>query len=140
MTSNEKFQQDVFLQKFGKDVFYSSKTAVHPASSTQIATVFGLAFLVVLAVGILTLQPAKSLGADELIEIVETQGVAATKTDRVLPSSQNKCDGQAWGAWSADCASALSGGTPIRQIGYVTVEQTPSTSNETVLTRIPAIN
>jgi len=140
MSTYQKATSDLFLQKFGKDVFQSSKTAAYPAGATQIAGILAAALLAVLIAGFVTLQPAKSFTPAPGAEIAVVQGQAATKTDRSRVSLPASCQGQAWGAWSADCAAALSGTSAVRNVGYVTVEQPTQTVNETILARFPTTN
>lgn len=140
MSTCQKATTDMFLQKFGKDVFQSNKTAARPAGAAQIAGILGAALLAVLIAGFVTLQPAKSFTSARGADIGMIQGEAATKTDRSKTNLPASCQGQAWGAWSADCAAALTGSSSVRNVGYVTVEQPSPTVNETILARFPRTN
>lgn len=140
MSTYQKATTDMFLQKFGKDVFQSNKTAAHPAGATQIAGILALALLAVLIAGFVTLQPAESFTPARSADMSMAQGLEATKSDRTKTNLPASCQGQAWGAWSADCAAALSGGSSVRNVGFVTVEQPSQTVNETILARFPRTN
>ena len=140
MSTYQKATSDLFLQKFGRDVFQSNKTAAHPVGAAQIAGILGLALLAVLIAGFVTLQPAESFTPARAADMGMVQGLEATKSDRSKTTLPSSCDGQAWGAWSADCAAALTGSSSVRNVGYVTVEQPSKTVNETILARFPATN
>jgi hypothetical protein len=140
MSTYQKATSDLFLQKFGKDVFQSNKTAAYPAGAAQIAGILGLALLAVLIAGFVTLQPAASFTPARAADMGMTQGMEATKSDRTQTTLPASCEGQAWGAWSPDCAAALTGSSSVRNVGYVTVEQPSKTINETILARFPTMN
>ncbi|GGB45357.1 hypothetical protein GCM10011316_16750 [Roseibium aquae] len=96
----------------------------------QLAAIFITGFLAVTIAALLTFGEAQSSNA---VSPVEAASMAA-KGDR----GPSACQGQAWGAWDATCAAALSGATRIRSVGYVTVEHPSGLANETILTRVQA--
>ncbi|MBO0344408.1 phosphopantetheine adenylyltransferase [Roseibium limicola] len=134
MTSINTYENDPFLEKFGTDVFRSNVRAMRPTTATHIAGVTIAACAAVVMATAIALNPftAESSNASP----AETQGAIATKSDRVVASS-NVCDGQAWGAYSADCAASLSGQTNVRAVNFRTVEK-PAGNNTTVLARVPS--
>ncbi|MBD8876010.1 hypothetical protein [Roseibium polysiphoniae] len=131
MTAYDDFQNDMFLQKFGRDVFESRKRAASPRSAMQVAGVMAAGVAAVALAAFFTLQPIG--GSDSAI----AQGAALTKSDRMDSTLPSNCQGQAWGAWSSDCAAAISGTGAVRQINFVTVKQPAPTENTTVLERVP---
>jgi len=114
--------------------------AADPAVHVKMAAVFVLALLTMIAAGVMTMHPSKASQAEDLTSVV-TQGLASTKSDRTaqIPAAES-CDAQAWGAWSEDCAAALTGATKVRKISFVTVEKSTPTVNETILARYPTAN
>ena len=65
----------------------------------------------------------------------------STKSDRAMQAPATKaCQSQTWGAWSEDCAAALTGASRVRNVSFVTVEKTAPTVNETILARYPVAN
>lgn len=106
----------------------------------KMAAVFILALLTVLMVGIFTLHPSNASQADKLTNLA-TQGLTSTKSDRMPGAVVGKsCESQAWGAWSEDCAAALTGASKVRNVSFVTVEKSSPTVNETILARYPVTN
>ncbi|MEP0232482.1 hypothetical protein [Roseibium sp.] len=94
MTAYDDFQNDTFLQKFGRDVFESRKRAASPRNAMQVAGVMAASVAAVALAAFFTLQPIG--GGDSAI----AQGVALTKSDRMDGTLPANCQGQAWGAWS----------------------------------------
>ncbi len=139
MSTFHKTQKTADFFEFGENGFQAAQKATRPFSSTQIVTILSLGFLAVLFAGILTLQPAKSSSVAEPVAI-EAQGNALTKVDRAASPLPATCEGQAWGAWSADCAAAITGASSVRKIGFVTIEEPSKTANETILARFPQAN
>jgi hypothetical protein len=114
--------------------------AVDPAAHFKMAAVFVLALLTIIAAGTMSMYPSKASQAEELTTLT-TQGLTAMKSDRAVKTgSGNKCDAQAWGAWSAECAAAISGASKVRKVSFVTVEKSSPSVNETILARYPAAN
>ncbi len=132
MSAYENFHTDAFLQKFGKDVFAAKVRASNPSGAIQIAGIMAAGVGAVLLAGFLTLQP---LGAsDQAI----AKDIVLTKSDRTESALPSNCQGQAWGAWSADCAAAISGNGQVRKVNFVTIDQPTSAPNTTVLARVPS--
>lgn len=125
--------------KAGQPFSFSAK-AVDPAFHAKMAAVFVLALLTMIAAGVMSMHPSNASQAQDLSSQA-TQGLTTTKGDRIA-SSQNTdtCKAQAWGAWSEDCAAALSGATRVRNVSFVTVEKATPTVNETILARYPTTN
>ncbi|ASP32797.1 phosphopantetheine adenylyltransferase [Labrenzia sp. VG12] len=113
--------------------------AVDPAMHVKLAAVFMLALLTMIAAGVMTMHPSNASQAEDLTSLA-TQGLTTTKGDRVATSTSDTCKSQAWGAWSADCAAALTGASKVRKVSFVTVEKSAPTVNETILARYPATN
>jgi len=119
----------------------SALQPVHPAQSSpafaklcvRLAAVFVTAFVLVAAAAFITFATFGEAQSDPAITKTE-EGRLAAKGDR----APHACDGQAWGAWNTSCASALSGNANVRSVGFVTVEQPSSVSNETILARFSA--
>ncbi|WP_428688214.1 phosphopantetheine adenylyltransferase [Roseibium sp.] len=128
----------------------ASKTTVRPFSiqvgavdgslALKMTAVLVLALLTMIAAGIMSMHPSSASQAEDLTSLA-TQGLAATKSDRaaVIASSET-CKSQAWGAWTEDCAAALSGASKVRKVSFVTVEKASPTVNETILYRFPVTN
>lgn len=114
--------------------------AADPAVHVKMAAIFILALLTMIAAGVMTMHPSNASQAEELTSMA-TQGLTSTKTDRAarIPAGE-RCDAQAWGAWSEDCAAALTGAAKVRKISFVTVEKPTPTVNETILARYPTVN
>lgn len=106
----------------------------------KMAAVFALALLTMVAAGMMSLHPSNASQAENLTSLA-TQGLSATKTDRIAssPVSEN-CSSQAWGAWSEECAASLTGASKVRNVSFVTVEQKAPTANQTILARYPTTN
>ncbi|MBO6756632.1 MAG: phosphopantetheine adenylyltransferase [Roseibium sp.] len=138
MTTFQKVHTPVAGRRVGKDVFTSQTCAAHPVAGLQIAAVFMAGLLAVVIMAAMTMHPAQTSAAADIGTPAFAQGLAETKTDRVSPSLPTKCEGQAWGAWSADCAAALSGTDSLRHVSFITVEEPSSISNETILARYQA--
>lgn len=138
----ERYQNDVTLKQATRDVFAVDATAAYPAGFVQIAGVFAAAFLIVAAVVIFTFQPAASMSATAKPVMSQTTlGAASTKADRAASQpAQLSCEGQTWGAWSADCAAAITGTDHVRNVQFVTVETPTTTVNQTILARYPTAN
>ena len=114
--------------------------AVDPAAHFKMAAIFALALMTIVAAGMMSMHPSNASQAQELTNLA-AQGMTATKTDRVAPTAMtDKCENQAWGAWSADCAAALTGASKVRNVSFVTVEQASPTVNETIRARYPTTN
>jgi hypothetical protein len=111
--------------------------AVDPAVHIKMTAIFVLALLTMIAAGIMTMHPSKASQAEDLTNLA-TQGLATTKSDRSAAiQASETCESQAWGAWSEDCAAALTGATKVRNVSFVTIEQSTPTVNETILARYP---
>ncbi|MCK7611387.1 phosphopantetheine adenylyltransferase [Roseibium sediminicola] len=120
--------------------FSFSAKAVDPAFHVKMAAVFVLALLTMIAAGVMTMHPSNASQAEDLTRPA-TQGLTTTKSDRIASSQTTEtCKTQAWGAWSEDCAAALSGANRVRNVSFVTVEKATPTVNETILTRYPTAN
>jgi len=127
-------------RKNASQPFSFSARAVDPAFHVKMAAVFVLALLTMIAAGVMTMHPSNASQAEDLTNL-PTQGLTTTKTDRIATSTNTaNCKAQAWGAWSDDCAAALSGASRVRNVSFVTVEKATPTVNETILTRYPAAN
>lgn len=140
MSTYHKATEVTDMFEIGENGFQVAKVKARSASATQIVSILGMGFLAVLIAGILTLQPANSSSTATVDAVTESQGLAATKTDRVKAPLPTTCEGQAWGAWSADCAAAITGAGTVRKIGFVTVEEPSRSVNETILARFPKAN
>jgi len=111
-----------------------------PVVHFKMAAIFVLALLTMIAAGVMTMHPSNASQAEDLTSLA-TQGLATTKTDRIAASpAADSCKSQAWGAWSEDCAAALSGAGKVRNVSFVTVEKSSPSVNETVLARYPTAN
>lgn len=120
--------------------FAFAMRAVDPAVHVKMAAIFVLALLTMIAAGVMTMHPSNASQAEDLTSTA-TQGLTATKSDLATVSPGNDtCKSQAWGAWSEDCAAALSGATRVRNVSFVTVETSSPSVNETILARFPATN
>ncbi|MTI45781.1 hypothetical protein JM93_00589 [Roseibium hamelinense] len=136
--SFDRSHHDAKVQRQATDAFGSASATTHPAGFLQVAVILASAFLMSLMVIFATLQPASSMSASNA-GVAETQGNIATKSAMAASiPARNLCEGQAWGAWSTDCAAALSGAQNVRHVQFVTVEQATPTVNETILSRFPA--
>jgi len=114
--------------------------AVDPAMHVKMAAIFMLALLTMIAAGVMTMHPSNASQAEDLTSLA-AQGLTSTKGDRVATSAAtDTCESQAWGAWSADCAAALTGANKVRKVSFVTVEKAAPTVNETILARYPTAN
>ncbi|MET1415601.1 phosphopantetheine adenylyltransferase [Roseibium sp. HPY-6] len=103
----------------------------------KMTAVFVLALLTMIAAGMMSMHPSNASQAEDLTSLA-TQGLTATKSDRISTSKvADKCDSQAWGAWSEDCAASLTGANKVRNVSFVTVEQKTPSVNETILARFP---
>lgn len=112
--------------------------AFHPSSQIKMVAIFVVALATVIAAGLITLHPSNASHAEGLTSLA-TQGLASTKTDRVHGKARAKnCAAQTWGAWSDDCAAALTGAGKVRTVSFVTVEKATPTVNETILARYPS--
>ncbi|MES0808861.1 phosphopantetheine adenylyltransferase [Roseibium sp. SCPC15] len=125
--------------KAGTPFAFQAK-ATDPAMHFKMAAIFILALLTMIAAGVMTMHPSKASQAQDLNNLA-TQGMMATKTDRAtkIPSNET-CKSQAWGAWSDDCAAALTGARKVRNVSFVTVQKQSPSVNETILTRYPTSN
>ena len=114
--------------------------AVDPAMHVKMAAVFMLALLTMVAAGVMTMHPSNASQAEDLTSLA-AQGLTSTKGDRAATTvTADTCDSQAWGAWTADCAAALTGANKVRKVSFVTVEKATPTVNETILARYPTAN
>jgi hypothetical protein len=114
--------------------------AIDPAGHFKMAAIFVLALLTMIGAGMMTMYPGNASQAQGLTSMA-TQGLASTKSDRAVQVPATKvCESQAWGAWSEDCAAALTGATSVRNVSFVTVERSAPTVNETILARYPVAN
>ncbi|QFT32182.1 phosphopantetheine adenylyltransferase [Roseibium porphyridii] len=120
--------------------FIIQAKAVDPVANFKMVAIFTLALLTMIAAGVMTMHPSNASQAQDLNSLA-TQGMMATKGDRAaISQTANGCETQAWGAWTEDCAAALTGASKVRNVSFVTVEkQTPSV-NETILARYPTAN
>lgn len=106
----------------------------------KMVAIFVLALLTMIAAGAMSMDAGNASQADDLTNLA-TQGLTATKSDRFASAAaQDTCKAQAWGAWSEDCAAALTGAAKVRNVSYVIVETSRPTVNETILARYPAAN
>lgn len=137
MTTYQKTNEAAYFFEIGETGFQTAQVANRSLSTAQIVSVMLLAVVAILFAGVMTLQPANSFTMASAGEVVKSQGMVAKKSDRLATTDTVSCNGQAWGAWSADCAAALTGSKSVRTVGYVTVEQTSPTVNETILARFP---
>lgn len=138
MRSYETFDQT--SQQTAKQPFVARVKALDPMVHTKMASIFVLAVLTILMASLISMNV---VNASQVQQAGQTapQGMIATKTDRVsITAAKDNCDKQAWGAWSAECAAALTGAAKVRKVSFVTVEQKPMTVNETILARFPTIN
>jgi hypothetical protein len=148
MRSNRTFEPTAAGK--GGQSFAARTRAADPAVHIKVAAVFVLAMLTVIAAGLMTMHPSNASQAEDLSDLVTqgvttqgltTQGLSAAKGDRVPASTANdSCRDQAWGAWSEDCAAAISGASRVRNVAFVTVEKPTPTVNETILARYPTAN
>ena len=129
-TANRKAAQPFAIQAKATD----------PAVHLKMGAIFVLALLTMIAAGVMTMHSSKASQAEDLTNLA-TQGLTTTKSDRVMsvPTS-GTCDSQAWGAWSEDCAAALTGANKVRKVSFVTVQKATPTANETILARYPKAN
>ncbi|WP_029065511.1 hypothetical protein [Labrenzia sp. DG1229] len=129
-TFNEKSAQPFNIQANAAD------SAMH----VKMAAIFVLALLTMIAAGVMSMHPSNASQAEDLTSLA-TQGLTATKTDRIAVSkSSGTCNSQAWGAWSEECAASLTGANKVRNVSFVTIEQKAPTANETILARYPTAN
>lgn len=136
MTSTNTFENDPFLEKFGKDVFRSDVKAARPATATVIA---GFTIASCAAAVLATVIAMNPMGVTESSASPSTQGAISSKSDMLSEdTSLQACEGQAWGAFSGDCAAALTGQSSVRSVQYHTVETPATAENTTVLARMPA--
>ena len=120
--------------------FATQAKAVDPMVNLKMAAIFVLALLTMIAAGVMTMHPSNASQAQELNSLA-TQGLSSTKGDRAISASTgDTCKSQAWGAWSEDCAAALTGASKVRNVSFVTVEKSTPTVNETILARYPTAN
>lgn len=114
--------------------------AADSAMHVKMAAIFILALLTMIAAGVMSMHPSNASQAEDLTSLA-TQGLTATKTDRIAVSKvSDTCNSQAWGAWSEECAASLTGASKVRNVSFVTVEQKAPTANETILARFPTTN
>ena len=114
--------------------------AQDPAAHLKMAAIFILALITVVIAGMINMHPSSASQAKGLTHLA-TQGMSVTKTDRAAISGPAaKCENQAWGAWSADCAAKITGANKVRNVSFVTVEQASPSINETILARFPSRN
>jgi hypothetical protein len=114
--------------------------AIDPAGHFKMAAIFVLVLLTMIAAGMMSMHPGNASQAEGLTNMA-TQGLASTKSDRAVQAPVTKvCQSQTWGAWSEDCAAALTGASRVRNVSFVTVEKTAPTVNETILARYPVAN
>ena len=138
MRSYEVFQHTA--RKSNADVFTIQAKATDPAANLKLAAIFVLAFLTVIAAGVMTMHPSNASQAQGVSQ-VETLDVSSSKSDRVQPTAKTGgCEKQTWGAWSEDCAAALTGVRKVRNVSFVTVEKQSASVNETILARYPTQN
>ena len=138
MRSNTSYEQ--VGTRTGAKAFSVSTQAADPAVHVKIAAVFVLALLTMIVAGVMTMHPSNASQADELGSVA-SQGLTAAKGDRIATSSAGEtCRDQAWGAWSEDCAAAITGASRVRNVAFVTVEKSTPTVNETILARYPKTN
>ena len=116
---------------FNRDVFFSSPEATHPAAGLQVAAIMSLAVGAIFVAGFITLSPVGAADA----RMVNT----VNKTDRLESvDAGTSCQGQAWGAWSNECAAHITGASNVRQVGFVTTSSVSENEpNTTVLHRMP---
>jgi len=134
-TSNERTAAQT-----GAQAFSARTRASDPVMHVKVAAVFVLALLTMIMAGVMTMHPSNASQADELGSVT-SQGLSAAKGDRIAVSSAGEtCRDQAWGAWSEDCAAAITGASRVRNVAFVTVEKSTPTVNETILARYPKAN
>ncbi|TYC53866.1 phosphopantetheine adenylyltransferase [Rhodobacterales bacterium] len=106
----------------------------------KMAAVFIVALFTVAAAGIISMYPSNASTADAMTNLAP-QGLASTKTDRAIATRvPSTCQTQAWGAWSEDCAAALTGAAKVRNVSFVTIEAEGLSANETILARYLTVN
>ncbi|MCV0424876.1 MAG: phosphopantetheine adenylyltransferase [Roseibium sp.] len=129
-TANHKAAQPFAIQAKATD----------PAAHLKMGAIFVLALLTMIAAGVMTMHSSKASQAEDLTSLA-TQGLTTTKADRAasVPTTDT-CKSQAWGAWSEECAAALTGANKVRKVSFVTVQQSTPTANETILARYPTGN
>ena len=138
MRSYETF--DGTGQQAAKQPFVARVKALDPMVHTKMASIFVLAVLTILMASLISMNVGNASQVQAAGETAP-QGMISTKTDRVsVAQAKENCEQQAWGAWSAECAAALSGASKVRKVSFVTVEQKPMSVNETILARFPTIN
>lgn len=120
--------------------FATRVKAVDPMAHIKMASIFAVALLTVLVAGIISMNTGNASQAQEMTNLAP-KGMLITKTDRVATApSIDHCGTQAWGAWSEDCVTKLTGRKNVRNVSFVTVEKTTPTVNETILARYPTTN
>lgn len=131
MQTQENENRESKRRFFNKDVFFSSPEARHPAASLQVAAIMSLAVGAIFVAGVMSLTPVGAADARNVN--------AVNKTDRLEQTgTAAPCKGQAWGAWSTECAAQITGAASVRQVGFVTTSSVSETEpNTTVLHRMP---
>lgn len=99
-------------------------------AKSKTAAIIAAAVLAVLTAGTLAIGSAETADHNPVTVLAKSD-----RQDNNLPTN---CQGQAWGAWSADCVATLTDNQTTRQIRFVTAEKPSSAPNVTVLERIPA--
>lgn len=149
MNTANTFENDPFLAKYGKDVFRSNVKAMRPLAATHVATLTIAACAAAVVASMLAFSPvsADTGSASTELSAIEIQGAVSTKGDRIADATPvqsttsslpGACEGQAWGAYSADCAAALTGQSSVRAVTFRTIERPAPTQNTTILARVPS--
>ncbi|MEP3047755.1 MAG: phosphopantetheine adenylyltransferase [Roseibium sp.] len=120
--------------------FATKVRALDPMAHIKMASVFALALLTVLVTGIISMNTGNASQAQEMTNLAP-KGMLTTKTNRAATAPIiDHCGKQAWGAWSEDCVTKLTGRANVRNVSFVTVEKATQTVNETILARYPTFN
>ncbi|MBD8890875.1 hypothetical protein [Roseibium litorale] len=131
MQTRENENRESKRRFFSRDVFFSSPEATHPAAGLQVAAIMSLAVGAIFVAGFMTLSPVGAADARTVNTVNK-----ADRLERVETAAP--CKGQAWGAWSSECAAQITGASSVRQVGFVTTSTaSPTEPNTTVLHRMP---
>ena len=132
MWSLSKNSQPEQSADFVSHGFVADTRAVDMRAYIKMTTVLILAIVSIIAISAMSFYPSSASQA----EAVTSQGMMMTKSDRdIRIASADNCETQAWGAWSEDCAAALSGASKVRKVSFVTVAEPAKSVNETILAR-----
>lgn len=130
MSVYEEIREDKVLKRFGKDIFTPTLAAYGSKPMLQVICTFAVGVAAIIIAALLTIQPIS------VTEPASAESFALSKSDRISTPHPAQCDGQAWGAWSAECAAALRGEGNVRNIRFITVSEPTAAHNTTVLSRV----